>query len=441
MSQRASFVSKWPTLALMVSAWLAVGMPLMASGAGESGGEAARQLEETQRALDAGRARKEELDRQAAALDAEIRDIRAQLVRSARTVQGHEAGVVDLEEQLAELERTRTEAERRLARRRDQSGRVLAALLRLARNPPEALIVQPLAPSDMVRSAVLLRAAVPAIESRAADLRAEVAALATARAEVEARRGALGTASRSLIEERERLQGLFGRKSELQRRALAGSRAEAERLATLASRAQSLRELLAGLDAGDAASASEEGEAGALEAADSLEKSETVEVEAEPEPAAPEEQVASVAPPSRPTRKPPAKAPSISKARGKLLFPVVGRVVTVYGQSSGPGMTSKGLGIETRADAQVIAPFDGRVVFAGQFRGYGELLIIEHSEGYHTLLAGMARIDGVPGQWLVAGEPVGVMGGATTGNPTLYVELRRKSQPINPLPWLAARKG
>ena len=105
------------------------------------------------------------------------------------------------------------------------------------------------------------------------------------------------------------------------------------------------------------------------------------------------------------------------------------------------GTTSKGLTIRTRPDAQVVAPYDGQVVFAGLFRGYGQILIIEHSEGYHTLLSGLSRIDAVPGQWILAGEPVGVMGSREGSAPELYVELRRNGRPINPLPWLALHNG
>jgi septal ring factor EnvC (AmiA/AmiB activator) len=99
------------------------------------------------------------------------------------------------------------------------------------------------------------------------------------------------------------------------------------------------------------------------------------------------------------------------------------------------------LTIETRSSAQVVAPHDGKVVFAGNFRGYGQLLIIDHGEGYHSLLAGMSRIDGIIGQYLLSGEPVGVMGSPKDGKPSLYIELRRNSQPINPAPWLVQKKN
>jgi septal ring factor EnvC (AmiA/AmiB activator) len=85
----------------------------------------------------------------------------------------------------------------------------------------------------------------------------------------------------------------------------------------------------------------------------------------------------------------------------------------------------------------VVAPYDGRVRYAGTFRRYGQILIIEHGERYHTILAGLDRIDAVAGQWVLAGEPVGVMSRGESSGPVLYLELRRSGQPINPLPWLA----
>ncbi|MEK9724201.1 MAG: peptidoglycan DD-metalloendopeptidase family protein, partial [Rhodospirillaceae bacterium] len=128
-------------------------------------------------------------------------------------------------------------------------------------------------------------------------------------------------------------------------------------------------------------------------------------------------------------------------AKGRLPFPAIGKAVASYGQPIAQGRTHKGLTLETAQAAQVIAPYEGNVAFAGPFRGYGELLIIEHNGGYHTLLAGMARIDVAVGQWVLVGEPVGTMGREGARTPALYLEIRRKGQPINPLPWLAVRKG
>ena len=87
-----------------------------------------------------------------------------------------------------------------------------------------------------------------------------------------------------------------------------------------------------------------------------------------------------------------------------------------------------------------MAPFDGQVVFPGPFRGYGEILIIEHRGGYHTRAwPDLGRIDAAVGQWVLAGEPVGVMGSPQDGKAQLYVELRRDGHPIDPAPWLGKR--
>ena len=119
----------------------------------------------------------------------------------------------------------------------------------------------------------------------------------------------------------------------------------------------------------------------------------------------------------------------------------MGDVKSLFGQTGTGGLTHKGVTISVMSEAQVIAPYEGRVAFPGPFRGYGRLLIIEHGAGYHTLLAGMGRIDVIVGQWLLGGEPVGIMDRIQTKNkglkPSLYIELRRGGQPINPLPWLA----
>ena len=94
-----------------------------------------------------------------------------------------------------------------------------------------------------------------------------------------------------------------------------------------------------------------------------------------------------------------------------LIMPVRGQLVLAFGrQETGADSVSKGISIATRTQAQVVAPYDGQIVYAGAFRGYGQILIIEHGGRYHTLLAGLERIDAVVGQWILAGEPIGIMG-------------------------------
>ena len=97
-----------------------------------------------------------------------------------------------------------------------------------------------------------------------------------------------------------------------------------------------------------------------------------------------------------------------------------------------------GLTIRTRAEAQVTAPADGEIVFAGPFEGYGRLLILSPGEGYFVVIGGLGRLDAVEGQRVLAGEPLGTMAGSgAAGEALMYLELRRDGAPVDPLPWLA----
>ena len=134
-------------------------------------------------------------------------------------------------------------------------------------------------------------------------------------------------------------------------------------------------------------------------------------------------------------------------AKNPIFAPARGRILTHFGDPTDTGGASKGLVMETRPGAQIVAPFDGRIAFEGPFRSYGQILIIEHGGGYHTVLAGLDRVDAVVGQWLLAGEPVGTMPAAgapkgtgdvsAAGRPKLYLELRRNGQPVDPVPWFS----
>ena len=93
--------------------------------------------------------------------------------------------------------------------------------------------------------------------------------------------------------------------------------------------------------------------------------------------------------------------------------------------------------MQTRPAAQVISPFDGTVLFAGEFKGYGNLIIIEHGDGYHSLLSGLDNIDCTVGQNVLTGEPVGRMSNSQSDK--LYLEFRKNGQPVNPETWFVSK--
>lgn len=386
-------------------------------------------LDAVQRALERSRAEAERLGSRASDLRRQTETYRQQMILAAAAIQDHEANIGRLDAEIAELDAAAAERLDQLKAERGRFAQVLLALQRMARYPPEALIAQPLDPNDMVRGAILLRAAVPAVEQRAASLRAELASLTDLRARLERRRTERDEAGRALERERKRLAGLADRRAAESQAAEAARKKAVMRAEVLSREARDLQELVAKL---------EKERAARLAAEESARREAERKAAEEAARAAAETRVAAVPPPPAPLESP-APALPISKARGTMPMPAVGPLVGTYGERLDSGLSRKGIVIETLPGAQVVAPYDGAVAYAGTFRGYGLVLIIEHGEGYHTLLTGMSRIDAVIGQRVVAGEPVGVMGQPTPEPPNLYVELRRDGQPINPLPWMTAR--
>src|SRR5207249_9933701 len=144
-----------------------------------------------------------------------------------------------------------------------------------------------------------------------------------------------------------------------------------------------------------------------------------------------------------------APAIAFAAAKKRLPLPVNGVKIREFGASDGLGGAEKGLSIATRNGSTVTAPCDGWVVYAGPFRNYGQLLILNAGDGYHVLLAGMERISVDLGQFVVTGEPVAVMGGGApsagakagaASQPVLYVEFRKDGVPVDPGPWWAANE-
>jgi septal ring factor EnvC (AmiA/AmiB activator) len=141
---------------------------------------------------------------------------------------------------------------------------------------------------------------------------------------------------------------------------------------------------------------------------------------------------------------------AFTATRGYLRLPVNGVKIGEFGGSDGIGGTQKGQSIAAHAGAQITSPCDGWVVYAGPFRSYGQLLILNAGGGYHVLLAGMERISVDLGQFVLTGEPVAVMGGGSqvsaaaaikSKQPVLYVEFRKDGAPIDPSPWWATNEG
>ncbi|MGU3492528.1 murein hydrolase activator EnvC family protein [Xanthobacteraceae bacterium A53D] len=333
-----------------------------------------------------------------------------------------EQQITDLEARIGKLDASAAEIRASLMQRRDVLAEVLGALVRMGRNPPPALLMRPDDALDAVRSAILLGALLPEMRVEAETLAADLADLSRMRTELSNARDQLAGLRTSMEEDRRRISTFI---AERQRRVTEGN-AELP-----AAKAQADAVAKSTGDVHDLVTRLETEVAPAANAAAEASKP------AEP----PKTQMAAL-----PNAARIAPARPFVDAKGLLPLPVAGVRLRDFGAADGLGGTEKGMTFATRAGAQVAAPADGWVVYAGPFRSYGQLLIINTGGGYHILLAGMERITVELGQFVLAGEPVAMMGnvsrtpaaGSATGQPHLYVEFRKDGLSIDPAPWWAA---
>ncbi|WP_018699620.1 murein hydrolase activator EnvC family protein [Amorphus coralli] len=382
-----------------------------------------QELEALREQMQLTREREAELAEEVAALDQDRAALTEDLVRTGERIARLERRISDSEERLAKLSRNEDGIRLSLNARRGVIAEVLAALQRIGAKPPPAVAVQPEDALAAVRSAILLGAVVPELNVEAEALAADLKALTTLKAQIAEERESLSADLASLTEERARVQLLVEEKKAQRDEQVAALEAEREKAEDLASRTSSLQELIEGL---------EREVAGARKAAEAARTAS----EAETKPSA-----------GDPGRLSPAVP--FARARGSLPLPAQGAVLRRFGEPDATGDAAKGISISTLPQAQILAPADGWVVYAGPFRSYGQLLILNVGDGYHVLLAGMDRTDVQLGQFVLAGEPVGTMGSQRFASaatmdiesprPVLYVEFRKDGSSIDPDPWWSAR--
>jgi septal ring factor EnvC (AmiA/AmiB activator) len=451
------------------------------AGSGAAWAQSSQDLETLHQQIQQGTAQATALQKQATDLGKEINQLQGSLVKSAQAVQDSEQQASDLESTLRTLIDEEKSKTAELATRRQQMTETLIALERLSAQPAQAALFADRSAIDQARSASLLSLIVPQLDARAAALKHELTDLHDLHNQIIDRRERLGETLGKLADQNQRLASLIDQKSKLQKSTLAQSAAAQDKMQGLANQAQSLKDLLDRLDRAKQEEAAKQEADRQAAAKDEAARQEATRKAAR-RPAstsdtagdkADDNVVNNTSPPLAPTLAPTADPQGLSAAgqaandrsqKGARPFPdagtgakgvrlpVRGSLVSGFGSATSDLAQARGVVLETRPQAQVVAPFDGQIVFEGPFRSYGQILIIEHRGGYHTVLAGLGRVDAVVGQWLLAGEPVGIMGtsdgtAAETGqsatasvtsgqdHPKLYVELRHNGQPVDPAPW------
>ncbi len=390
-------------------------------------------LEYVQKQVRQENTKQKQLQQESEKVGRELSQISKTMITKARQIQNIEDKTSGLEKELLQLQEDLKVAEADFSVEDKNLIQTLYALQNLALKPTESLFVQPLSPVEIIRSAILLRETVPYLSEEATKIRRKLEDITNKKKNIEQQMAKIASSKLSLEKEHAKMRDLMAKKSAMQKKLQTQSQETKQKIKQLAEQAKDVKELLDKL----------ERERLAREKAERLrrekEARERAELEAyrkqqgisEPEPA-PQESSAP-AQPSKSFMKDTGK--SFAKARGRLPMPARGPIVVAYGEETSKGVTSKGVSIKTRSQAQVISPYDGSVIFAGPFRGYGKLIIIEHGDGYMSLLAGMDNIDCEVGQMLLAGEPVGQM--PKSNDTHLYIELRKDNKPLDPMAWIA----
>ncbi|WP_338446770.1 peptidoglycan DD-metalloendopeptidase family protein [Pelagerythrobacter marensis] len=343
-----------------------------------------------------------------AATEAAERTAREGAALAAR-IQQAEAGIAAAEARIALIDDERRRLAARLAERREPLLRLTAALQKFARRPLALSALRPGSLRETVYLRAMLDTAIPAVRERTAALRAEIARGQRLEAEARQALASLRQSEGALEERRRRLAAIESRQRLESRRASGIAARETERALALAEQARDLDSLVGQLDSASDLRRELAALPGPIIRPPRPESSEVAfDTAAAPVPAA-------TAPPE------------------DFQLPVVGRTVSGFGAVSADGIVSTGLSLAPRPGAQVVAPGRGRVAFAGPYRGYGRIVIIEHEGGWTSLVTGLARTDVDVGEGLVPGAPLGV---AATEAPVVTLELRRNGRPVNPLEYV-----
>lgn len=369
------------------------------------------------------------LQRQAEKINRELSEISKTMVKKAKQIQNIEDQTSSMEKKLLDLQKELKDAEESFTTEDKNLIKTLYALQNLALKPTESLFVQPLTPVEIIRSAMLLRETVPYLAEQAAQIRERLDVISNKKKMIEQQMAKIAGNKASLEKEHARMRALMTQKSNMRNKLKTETAETRQKIKQLAEQAKDIKELLDKL----------EREKAAREKMEKIRREKERKEREELEAYRRERENQETSDTNGLIKSKPEfikeTGKSFAKARGKLSKPARGPIAVAYGEETSKGVTSKGISIKTRPQAQVISPYDGSVIFAGPFRGYGKLIIIEHGEGYMSLLAGMENIDCEVGQMLLAGEPIGQMPDHDGSN--LYVELRKNNKPVDPQAWIA----
>jgi septal ring factor EnvC (AmiA/AmiB activator) len=363
-------------------------------------------LESLTKAEEDARRKEAELAKKRDAIASEVSKLKKDLVRNASQAEKFEREGQSLESKLADLDMKANELNQAIYGDRQTLTRLLAALQRIENNPPPPLATQPKDAAEAARAARLMATVSRDLKTRADILAARLEDSQKIRGEIEQKRLSLAANEKTLAKRRAQISQLVGQKSNLEKSVAKDREAALREVSKLASEAKSLRELIESFEAATASVAPR------VKPGSKLTK--------------PRSSIA-----SKPVKLPKGVT-KFASAKGKLRAPVPGRITRNYGSGE------KGMTVSTRSKAQVISPYAGRIEFAGAFKNYDNVVILNVGSGYFILMTGMGETYVETGENVRIGEPLGLMPFNAKGASNLYIEFRKNGGTINPKPWLGS---
>lgn len=397
--------------------------------------EVTKELQDLSQSIKLSTDKAEQLRQSIDALDKSSASLRQALIDSATRRKDLEQKITDSERRLADFGVREDVIRKSFRARRGVLAEVLGALERMGRNPPPALLVKPEDALGAVRTAILLGAVVPGMRKETEKLANDLQELANLRKASQTEREQMMASLQSRQEEESRMALLLDENAKLSERNSAQLQSELQRSQELAQKSASLQGFISSLE-NQVASVRTAMEQSKQEDQRRAQMTDAERAQAQNTP---------------PDKNRIAPAFAFDELKAKLELPAAGDVLRTFGDPDGTGHDAKGIVIATAPAAVVTAPADGTVVYAGQFRSYGKMVILNPGSGYHIVLSGMDAVNVHAGQFVLSGEPIGAMGdkrvasaaafSLETNRPTLYIEFRKDGNSVDSRPWWAKDAG
>jgi len=387
-SMLATPITKLKSIMRFISVLVLVLFAFPMAGNAQSVAPKQKQLETLSKDLKQEQAKKTALNKTAKDIEKTLKEARQDLVKLTRSIRTNESELSALKVKILKQEAEHDVLLETLNEDQKSISQLIMGLERMRRMPPEAMFIKPGAPYKTAQSAMLLQKILPQVHEQAAQLRDDLETLEVKTKSLLADRDKALATSKALEDEQAKLAGLLKERERLYSKTNTNLKAAEGKIKKIAKKSKNLSQLVENIDADNKRQASKA--------------------------------------PVRTARNIP-----IPKA-GKPSLPISGEIIVAYKEPDSFGAPSEGLTLKGERSGIVSAPMGGVIRFAGTFKNYGKMVIIEHKGGYHSLIAGMEKMNATVNQSVLSGEPIGKLSKSAKSSHHLYFELRHKGKAVHP---------